>query len=283
MEYLYALMKNDVIKKVPIEDSLRREVRNMFFKYARDFMPSGIEKKEFSSDYIVRKEEEITYVNYSLPCSFNDIEKNQADIPEYRVGVDENPRSIFWYDHGKCFFQIFNKSNMLDRRFILGYSLENKYTKLIANAFIIDDKIQALYEDGKLFFYSIISANLIFHLMDYVKEATEEDIEEFGRADGINVDINRVKNIANTKTRRLVTLVIKSGNINIFRAKSREEKNKILNDYQINATLDDNGNLILPVNNAASLNCVLQFLNEDIFKGAISKRTYMTNSKIKNS
>ena len=276
-------MQDDLIKIVPIKDDLIEEVKAMFLRYASDLIPDDVEKVEFSSDYIGRKGEEITYIEFSLPESFKDIESNQADIPDYRVGEDENPKSIFWYDNGRCLFQIFNNSNLLDRRYILNYSPEKKYTKLRADAFIIDNKIHALYDNGRLYFQSITIANMIFPLLNYVNQATERDVERLCELQGLNVNVDEVKKVSNSKTRRLITLVLKSGNVNAFSTKSKRKKIKLLKDYDVNTNLDEDGNLILPTNKASALNSVLQFLNEDIFKGAISERTYRTNSKTKNN
>ena len=275
-------MQDDLIKIIPVKDELKEEVKAMFLRYASDFIPVDVEKVEFSSDFIARKGEEITYVDFKLPDSFKDIENNQADIPDYRVGKDENPKSIFWYDNGRCLFQIFNNRNLLDRRYILNYTPDKKYTKLRADAFIIDDKIQALYENGKLYFQSITTANMIFPLLKYVNQATEHDVDRFCELQGLNVDVDEVKKISNSKTRRLITLVLESGNVNAFSTKSKRTKDKLLKEYDVNTKLDDDGNLILPTNKASALNSVLQFLNEDIFKGAISESTYRTNSKTKN-
>ena len=275
-------MQDDLIKIIPVKDELKEEVKAMFLRYASDFIPVDVEKVEFSSDFIARKGEEITYVDFKLPDSFKDIENNQADIPDYRVGKDENPKSIFWYDNGRCLFQIFNNRNLLDRRYILNYTPDKKYTKLRADAFIIDDKIQALYENGNLYFQSITTANMIFPLLKYVNQATEHDVDRFCELQGLNVDVDEVKKISNSKTRRLITLVFESGNVNAFSTKSKRTKDKLLKEYDVNTKLDDDGNLILPTNKASALNSVLQFLNEDIFKGAISESTYRTNSKTKN-
>lgn len=49
--------------------------------------------------------------------------------------------------------------------------------KMNNSAFIVEDKIHALYEEGKLYFQSYTVANQIFSLIDFVTEATNAEIE----------------------------------------------------------------------------------------------------------
>lgn len=57
----------------------------------------------------------------------------------------------------------------------------------------------------------------------------------------------------------------------------------ILNKYGVNAQINENKELVLPTNNVADLNRVLEFLNEDIFRGVITDRLYRSNSKKKDN
>ena len=47
--------------------------------------------------------------------------------------------------------------------------------------------------------------------------------------------------------------------------------------------INENKELVLPTNNVADLNRVLEFLNEDIFRGVITDRLYRSNSKKKDN
>lgn len=49
----------------------------------------------------------------------------------------------------------------------------------------------------------------------------------------------------------------------------------------MNATIDADGKIVLPTNKVTELNRVLEFLNEDIFRGAITDSLYRSNSKKK--
>ena len=144
----------------------------------------------------------------------------------------------------------------------------NIFAKMNTSAFIVEDKIHAIYENGKLYFQSYTIANQIFSLIDFVTEATNTEIESFGEIKGIDVNAENIKHIANIKTRRLIKLLSSTNNI----AK-----------YGINAQINGNNELVLPTNNVVELNRTLEFLNEDIFRGIITDSLYRSNSKKKDN
>ena len=65
--------------------------------------------------------------------------------------------------------------------------------------------------------------------------------------------------------------------------KASRTKTILLNKYGVNAQINENKELVLPTNNVADLNRVLEFLNEDIFRGVITDRLYRSNSKKKDN
>ena len=147
------------------------------------------------------------------------------------------------------------------------------------SAFIIEDKINAIYENEKLYFQSDTSANQVFSLIDFVTEATNVEIDTFSAIKTLNVNAERVKDIGNVKTRRLIKILSENGNVATFMNKAPRTRTILLKKYGVNATIDANGILIIPTNKVTELNRVLEFLNEDIFKGVITNNSYRSNSK----
>ena len=178
----------------------------------------------------------------------------------------------------------------------------NIFAKMNTSAFIVEDKIHAIYENGKLYFQSYTIANQIFSLIDFVTEATNTEIESFGEIKGIDVNAENIKHIANIKTRRLIKLLSSTNNIatfmrktfrikvamlfvldNNFMRKTFRTKTSLLKKYGINAQINGNNELVLPTNNVVELNRTLEFLNEDIFRGIITDSLYRSNSKKKDN
>lgn len=172
---------------------------------------------------------------------------------------------------------------MLQRKMVLQFEHGNVFTKMNNTAFIVEDKVHAIYEDGKLYFQNYTIANQIFSLIDFITEATNTEIESFGEIEGINVSTESIKHIANIKTRRLIKLLSNTDNIATFMRKASQTRTSLLRKYGVNAQINENNELVLPTNNVADLNRVLEFLNEDIFRGVITDSLYRSNSKKKDN
>lgn len=282
MSQFYALMSDNTVKHIPLQENIVDEIKSIFIDGGTQLKPKGIEEDEFDGNIISRNGENIVYVNYTLPENFAQIPNNQADMSEYDIDKDM-PKSIFYYDEGRFYFQTFNKKNLLKRKTVLGYGYGNMFSKMDNTAFIVEDKVHVIYENGKLFFQSYTVANQIFSLIDFVTEATNSEIDSFEELDGISVSAEKVKSIANTKTRRLIKLLSDTGNIATFMRKASRTRTNLLRKYGINASINADNELVLPTNNVAELNRVLEFLNEDIFRGVITDSLYRSNSKKKDN
>ncbi len=280
MSQFYALMSDNTVKYISLKEEIVDDVKNIFINGGNKLKPEGLEEDEFDGNIVSRNGENIVYVNYILPDDFQRIPDNQADMSDYDINRDI-PKSIFYYDDGKFYFQAFNKKNMLQRKMVLQICGDNAYSKMNNSAFIVDDKVHAIYENGKLYFQSYTLANQIFSLIDFVTEATNGEIDSFGNITGISVNANVVKDIANVKTRRLVKLLSSTNNIATFIGKNAKTRTSLLKQYGIKAQINANNELELPTDNVADLNRALEFLNEDIFKGVITNSLYRSNSKKK--
>ena len=281
MSQFYALMHDNTVKYISLKEDIVTDIRNLFINGGAKLKPEGIEEDIFDGNIVSRNGENITYVNYNLPEDFLRVPNNQADMSEYNINEDV-PKSIFYYVDGKFYFQIFNKKNMLQRKMVLQlFEYGNVFTKMNNTAFIVEDKVHAIYENGKLYFQSYTIANQIFSLIDFVTEATNTEIESFGEIKGIDVSAENIKHIANIKTRRLIKLLSSTNNITTFMRKASRTKTSLLKKYGINAQINGDNELVLPTDNVVELNRTLEFLNEDIFRGVITDSLYRSNSKKK--
>ena len=109
MSQFYALMSDNTVKHISLKEEIVTEIKNIFINGGAIFKPEGIEEDVFDGNIISRNGENITYVHYDLPEDFARIPYNQADMSEYNINEDM-PKSIFYYDDGKFYFQVFNKT-----------------------------------------------------------------------------------------------------------------------------------------------------------------------------
>ena len=105
----FYLLDNSTVKHISLKEEIVTEIKNIFINGGAIFKPEGIEEDVFDGNIISRNGENITYVHYDLPEDFARIPYNQADMSEYNINEDM-PKSIFYYDDGKFYFQVFNKT-----------------------------------------------------------------------------------------------------------------------------------------------------------------------------
>ena len=266
MSQFYALMSDNTAKYISLKKEVVTDIRNIFISGAARLKTAEMEEDEFNGDIMARNGENITYVNFSLPEDFNRIPDNQADMYEYDIEADI-PKSIFWYEEGRFLFQVFNKRNILKRKTVLKREYGNSFSKMQENAFIIEEKVNAIYEDGKLYFQSYTSANQIFSLLDFVTEATNGEIDSFGENENLEANAGLIKNIANIKTRRLIKVLSSTTNVLTFTWKPLSTKKSLLKKYGIKAQINNEGKLILPTHNVSELNRTLEFLIKTFLGG----------------
>lgn len=278
MNELYALLKDGGLRLVDLADGIVNQTRELFIIAANELMDDETEQIEFKGQYIIRdSDNEISYVEMELPEVFNDIPDNQQGITTLDIDNDDI-QSIFWYEEGAYLFQMFSSYNLLENKYVLKFFEEqHNYTRMTDKAFIINNKIQAIYKDGRLFFKSFPSVSKIFDLTEKMVEATTAEVKEFGNKENLSIDPNWLVANANTKTRRLIKMVTESGTLDTFMAMNARKRGKIAKSVNIEIKIE-NGKLVLP-SNVSKVNKVLEFLNEDVYKGLITSNIFRTNSK----
>jgi len=281
MGNFYAYIKEDEIRAIDLLPKVEDQVLELFLNGKSSFKDGETNVIEFNGDYNIRDDEnEIFSVDFQLPACFYDIPDNQANL--LPIDIKEDRIISLFYFYGSSFlFQIFNRSGLLQNKFILQQLIEqHDFNRMEGNAFIVGSTVHAIYDNGMLFFKSYTNANKIFDLSDYMVEATNEDIERFCACEHIAANSINICNVANSKTRRLIRSIQTSGTLEKYLEMSLSKRKRMATALNINIRFNDRGDLELP-SNVSDINRVLSFLNEDIYKGPISKTIYMSNSKAK--
>ena len=157
MSQFYALMSDNTVKYISLNEDVVNDIRNIFISGAE------MEEDEFNGDIMARKGENITYVNFFLPDDFSRIPDNQADMSEYNIEEDI-PKSIFWYEEGRYLFQVFNKRNILKRKTVLKVEYGNSFAKMQEKAFVIEEKVNMPYMKMESFIFRVTQVPIRFFL-----------------------------------------------------------------------------------------------------------------------
>jgi hypothetical protein len=268
----FALLEDQTIRRIVVLPAIETSINNLFLLCGAA-LTQGKQPVEFDANYQI-EDDELWYIEMALPDAFQDVVDNPIGLSPLDLKKDEI-KAIFWYEDGKYYFQNFDSRKLLDHKFVLFFDKQT-FNQLTENAFVIDDAVNAVYDDGKLYFTSYANANKIFSLIEYYRAVTDEELNEFAQLPNISVaDIQWLSDNANTVIRKYVGLLVKSDildNLDTNKVKSGAKK------FNLNVTVDGEGKIVLPQDIKACRD-ILYFLNEQFYEGLLTDRHYKTNSK----
>ena len=173
-------------------------------------------------------------------------------------------------------FQNFTQSQIVrPQRFLLLQG--NTYTHTERPGLTLDRKLSAVYlsAERKLLFRSFRTVNTFLPLTDFYKEASEQEIREILEHRRLSPeDSEALVAGANQWFRKRFAMLKDSSVLDHFSAKKIQSRS-IGYDLSIEVL---NGKIVFPSDKLAAKK-LLQFLNEELFRGGITETLYETNSK----
>jgi hypothetical protein len=265
-----------------VEATLHRELSTFYRDEASVFTADTMEKIPFQSTWTEADEGEVIVISpYALPLLFTKAVASQIDLPMLSLPLPQGQKIRAIVAHAKdlVVFQTFTKRNLLEFRRTALLIREN-FQRLEGQAISFDGAACAVLRGDELFFRSFRKVAAILDLSNYFREATTEEI-----ATALKHPVFSVENqqatiaLANQWTRRRFWMIQKSGLLDTIspRKVAEQAKNQQGLEFKV---VRKNGKeaLVFPVDpdDAKSL---LQFLNEEMFLGAITDRRFLTSSK----
>lgn len=267
----FAILRDNSIRKIDLLQNITNEIRNIFIDNSLYLMDEDTQEIKFDGNYAVQ-EEEVLFVDLILPENIIEAKNNPIGLNVLNLDTDD-VKALFWVENDVYYFQNFDNRKLLRNKNVIFYD-NNSYNKLVENALIVENVVNAIHKNDKLYFKSYANANKIFSLMEYFEEASNEEIDEFAKSDKLIVDTIWLRDNANTLIRKQITLIQKSNILikaNPKRIQTSAGKFKLIIEL-------DNGKLKLP-NDKKHCKDILSFLNEQYYIGLITKSKYRTNSK----
>lgn len=141
----------------------------------------------------------------------------------------------------------------------------------------LDSKLGALYlvAQKKLLFHNFRAANSFLPLADFYQEATEHEIIEIlGHERLAPENAQALASGASQWMKKRFAMLKHSGILDQYEAKQIKAHSK---GYEVDVQIKG-GKIVFPADKNA-VKRLLQFLNEELYKGAITETLYETNSK----
>lgn len=271
------------LRRIPLHQKLQDVLAESWQEQYEAFF-DDIQEIGFNAGYQPEEHERFCLTDFDLPdCMVEETSKSVADLDA--IGTDEEAldavRGIVAFacdDQGEevVLFQNFSRSHVIrPKTFLL--LRNNTYVTSQEPGLRLDQKLSAVYlpVGGKLLFQSFRIVNTFLPLADFYEEASEEEIQKVlahERFAPVNAVVTAAD--ANQWFRKRFAMLRDSGVLDKYAA---SEIKKRSNGYDVEIQIKQ-GKIVFPVEKPAAKK-LLQFLNEEIFRGAITETLYETNSK----
>lgn len=251
-----------------------------------DAFVSEIQEIDFDPGYKLEKHECFCLPKYELPnwlgtessLTISDLEMLGNDETQINSikGIAGFARNE--YSEELILFQNFRPSQVI-RRYRSLLLQGNAYDNIRHPVLTLGGKLNAVYQfkEGKLLFDNFRNVNTFLPLSDFYKEASEQDIRDVlhheklapENADALAID-------ANQWFRTRFAMLKLSSVLDDFTALEIQSRSS---GYEVSIQLTaDNKKIVFPADKSAAKK-LLQFLNEEIYRGAITDTLYETNSR----
>ncbi len=268
-------------------DNTTQEAICSSFSDAAVPLHSGKQIVPFDGSYKPNEDEGLSICNFHLPEVISDAVRNPLGLQTFSYDKDAEPeiRVIFIGERTEdnnteifnVAFQRFRKEQYLStKKFNLFYDRDT-FIRENRWGIGITDAIDCVFTQTELRFSSYFYARQIFDLSEYYRSATDAEVQNFSGLDSLNItNKNQFQSIADTWIRRKIAAINDSG---VLKNNTVAKIKKLAQSRGLEITVENN-KLIIPADKK-KLKEILGFLDDEVYKGAFSEETYITNSKRK--
>ncbi len=269
--------------RIPLHQALQNTLAESWQAQYDEFVDS-ITEIDFNAGYEPEDHERFRLAHFTLPDWLaNETSHTAADLDAISDHEDlvESIKGVVAFARNAqgeelCLFQNFSRSHVIrPGRFL--FLRNDTYETAERPGLTLDRKLAAVYKpaERKLLFHSFRTVNTFLPLADFYEEASERQIREVLQHELLMAeDVDALAVGANQWFRKRFAMLRDSGVLDQFNAGQIRARS---NGYEVEVKIT-NGKIVFPADRAAAKK-LLQFLNEEIFRGAITDTLYETNSK----
>lgn len=262
-----------------LQDSLAESWQSQYDEFIRE-----IDEIEFNVGYQPEEHERFCLLNYELPDWL--AKENSLSIPHLdkirdNELLNNSVKGIVAFVRSTqnkelILFQNFTRSHVIRPMISLILSSDT-YKSVERPGLTLGEKLSAVYDPdaGKLIFQNFRYVNTFLPLSDFYKDASDQEIRDVLSHRRLEPeDIESLVAGANQWFRKRFAMLRDSPVLNDF---SAQQIQSCSNEYDVDIDISQD-KIVFPADKPKAKK-LLQFLNEEIFKGAITETLYETNSK----
>ena len=267
------------LKRLLIDDALFDHVSALFEEQETAFR-DGCEEIPFSGTWRADADEIMTL---PLPASAHilgevlpGVSESSLEAVNARSIADDAIRALAVARAGKVLVQkYYDSQTVRPGRFLIPGPDGVSFSRTDSSALTFDRGLACVVEDGLLKFKSLTALARVIDTADIFREATAAEVDAFVEHPLIDVvDPAGFAPSLNQVTRKLI-YAIQSEEMLAGRTIQSLERAAEQTNFPLDVV---NGRVRLP-SASAEIKALLQFLNDDFYRGVISGRSYVSNSK----
>lgn len=199
------------------------------------------------------------------------------DVYDPRVAPPEGLRALAWNvgagAQSRILLQNFTRAQALSRRTAIIFD-GNTFTRMQEPGLLIGTKIDAIVENGQVYFKRFNNLKQIFDMFDIYREATDGDIRAFANNPIIQIaNIDEFSENANRTNRKLIFSVLQSG---VPDHRTAQEIVALAATVDVDFTVEGDRLVLEP---SRELTKQFRFLDNSIYRSPISNERWMANSR----
>jgi hypothetical protein len=278
--------KESQIKRIMLDRKTQKLVNAHFKKIIDEQQILKKERVNFDGRYTPEFTEALSISSYSLnsdittavraPIGEDVVNQVDIDIPNLKyVFLGEEIDGNFIIA-----FQLIQKSQHLSSEGIKLLQRKGTFESVGESGFTLSDRVEVVFQNGDLIFESFHLAKRVFHLQEYYREATNQELTDFVASESVETENREIfDRNADSWVRRKIALIRDSG---VLETNSVSRIYKKARECGVEIATTQNGGarkIVLP-DDKKKLKEVLKFLDEDIYTGPLTNQVFETNSKL---
>lgn len=281
----YFALVGDRALRVVLSADAQQSLDQIFQNALADFQHDALERVAFDGRYNPEDDELLAVQPFAVPESITQPVANPAAAERLVLNGDADAaglphiKALFAEHDGVLCFQRFMQSQFLARsRFSLVYSRET-FSQMTNPGLTVRSDLACVVDDDSLLFRSFFVARTIFDLGEHYREATNDDLEAFATHDALFVeDQESFQESADQNLRRMIAVVMDSGVLDEHTPSAIARTAARFNIQLATTRRGGRERLVLP-ETKRDVKIALKFLQEDVYRGPLSERAFVTNSK----
>ena len=248
---------------------------------------SGKQIVPFDGSYKPNEDEGLSIFNFNLPEEITDAVRNPLGLQTlvYNNAMGPDIKAIFIGERSEAgdtevftvAFQRFRKEQYLSTKKFSLFFEENAFKRENRWGIGITDTVDCIFAQTELRFSSYFYARQVFDLSDYYRSATDAEVQSFSGLELLSIaDKEQFQSMADTWIRRKIAAINDTG---VLKNNTAAKIKRLAQSCGLDVTVE-NKKLVIPTDKK-KLKEILGFLDDEVYKGAFTEETYITNSKRK--